>query len=158
MNQMGVLEYYKSHGEAAKVEHIRDLYRIMEKLDAAYEGPAGLARLNQILQMAALTAGEPAQQVRNEDRIPIITIHQAKGSEFDHVFLAGLNEGTFPSPFAIAEGRDAEEMRLFYVAITRPKKELVITFRGNTRMGRGMRPSPLLDYMPRDPELVERRY
>ena len=54
---MGVLEYYKSHGEAAKVEHIRDLYRIMEKLDAAYEGPAGLARLNQILQMAALTAG-----------------------------------------------------------------------------------------------------
>ena len=35
----------------------------MEKLDAAYEGPAGLARLNQILQMAALTAGEPAQQV-----------------------------------------------------------------------------------------------
>ena len=52
----------------------------------------GLARLNQILQMAALTAGEPAQQVRNEDRIPIITIHQAKGSEFDHVFLAGLND------------------------------------------------------------------
>ena len=158
MNQMGVLEYYKSHGELAKVEHIRDLYRIMEKLDEAYEGPVGLARLNQILQMAALTAGEPMQQVRGEERIPIITVHQSKGSEFDYVFLAGLNEGSFPSPFAIVEGRDAEEMRLFYVAITRPKKELVITFRGNTRMGRGMRPSPLLDYMPRDPELVERRY
>ncbi|WP_314727011.1 3'-5' exonuclease [uncultured Veillonella sp.] len=158
MNQMGVLEYYKSHGELAKVENIRDLYRIMEKLDEAYEGPVGLARLNQILQMAALTAGEPMQQVRGQERIPIITVHQSKGSEFDYVFLAGLNEGSFPSPFAIAEGRDAEEMRLFYVAITRPKKELVITFRGNTRMGRGMRPSPLLDYMPRDPELVERRY
>ena len=77
--------------------------------------------------MAALTAGEPAQQVRNEDRIPIITIHQAKGSEFDHVFLAGLNEGTFPSPFAISEGREDEEKRLFYVAITRPKQELTIT-------------------------------
>ena len=158
MNQMGVLEYYKSHGEAAKVEHIRDLYRIMEKLDAAYEGPAGLARLNQILQMAALTAGEPAQQVRNEDRIPIITIHQAKGSEFDHVFLAGLNEGTFPSPFAIAEGREDEEKRLFYVAITRPKQELTITFEQTNIRGRAVQPSSLLNYMPRDPELVERRY
>ena len=158
MNQMGVLEYYKSHGEAAKVEHIRDLYRIMEKLDAAYEGPAGLARLNQILQMAALTAGEPAQQVRNEDRIPIITIHQAKGSEFDHVFLAGLNEGTFPSPFAIAEGREDEEKRLFYVAITRPKQELTITFEQTNIRGRAVQPSSLLNYMPRDNELVERRY
>ena len=158
MNQMGVLEYYKSHGEAAKVEHIRDLYRIMEKLDAAYEGPAGLARLNQILQMAALTAGEPAQQVRNEDRIPIITIHQAKGSEFDHVFLAGLNEGTFPSPFAISEGREDEEKRLFYVAITRPKQELTITFEQTNIRGRAVQPSSLLNYMPRDPELVERRY
>ena len=158
MNQMGVLEYYKSHGEAAKVEHIRDLYRIMEKLDAAYEGPAGLARLNQILQMAALTAGEPAQQVRNEDRIPIITIHQAKGSEFDHVFLAGLNEGTFPSPFAIAEGREDEEKRLFYVAITRPKQELTITFEQTNIRGRAVQPSSLLNYMPRDNDLVERRY
>ena len=158
MNQMGVLEYYKSHGEAAKVEHIRDLYRIMEKLDAAYEGPVGLARLNQILQMAALTAGEPAQQVRNEDRIPIITIHQAKGSEFDYVFLAGLNEGTFPSPFALAEGRDDEEKRLFYVAITRSKQELAITFEQTSIRGRAVQPSSLLNYMPRDNELVERRY
>ena len=158
MNQMGVLEYYKSHGEAAKVEHIRDLYRIMEKLDAAYEGPAGLARLNQILQLAALTAGEPAQQVRNEDRIPIITIHQAKGSEFDYVFLAGLNEGTFPSPFALAEGREDEEKRLFYVVITRPKQELTITFEQTNMRGRAVQPSSLLNYMPRDPELVERRY
>ena len=158
MNQMGVLEYYKSYGEAAKVEHIRDLYRIMEKLDTAYEGPPGLARLNQILQMAALTAGEPTQQVRNEDRIPIITIHQAKGSEFDYVFLAGLNEGTFPSPFALAEGRDDEEKRLFYVAITRPKQELAITFEQTSIRGRAVQPSSLLNYMPRDPDLVERRY
>ena len=38
MNQMGVLDYYKSHGEMAKVEHVRDLYRIMESLDKEYEG------------------------------------------------------------------------------------------------------------------------
>ena len=156
MNHMGVLEYYKSHGEAAKVEHIRDLYRIMEKLDADYDGPPGLARLNQILQMAALTAGEPAQQVRNDERIPIITVHQAKGSEFDYVFLAGMNQGVFPSPFAVDEGREDEEKRLFYVAITRPKRELVITYKHENERGRGVQPSILLNYMPTDADLVER--
>ena len=156
MNHMGVLEYYKSHGEAAKVEHIRDLYRIMEKLDADYDGPTGLARLNQILQIAALTAGEPAQQVKNDDRIPIITVHQAKGSEFDYVFLAGMNQGVFPSPFAVDEGREDEEKRLFYVAITRPKRELVITYKHENERGRGVQPSPLLNYMPTDANLVER--
>ena len=43
MNQMGVLDYYKSHGEMAKVEHIRDLYRIMESLDKEYEGTTGIS-------------------------------------------------------------------------------------------------------------------
>ena len=73
-------------------------------------------------------------------------------------FLAGLNEGTFPSPFAIAEGREDEEKRLFYVAITRPKQELTITFKQTNIRGRAVPPSSLLNYMPRDNELVERRY
>ena len=63
------------------------------------KAPVGLARLNQILQMAALTAGEPAN--RYEKEIAFHHYHsQAKGSEFDHVF-AGLNEGTFPSPLPL---------------------------------------------------------
>ena len=70
----------------------------MEKLDAAYEGPAGLARLNQILQMAALTAGEPAQQVRNEDRIPIITIHQAKGASLTMYSYSRPQRRYLPKP------------------------------------------------------------
>ena len=155
MNQMGVLDYYKSHGEMAKVEHIRDLYRIMESLDKEYEGTTGLARLNHILQLAALTAGEP-HQMSKQSKIPIITVHQAKGSEFDHVFLAGMNQGTFPSFMSLREGNEDEEKRLFYVAITRPKQELVITYTHESQRGQGTSPSVFLDYMPRDPKLVER--
>ena len=155
MNQMGVLDYYKSHGEMAKVEHIRDLYRIMESLDKEYEGTTGLARLNHILQLAALTAGEP-QQMSKQSKIPIITVHQAKGSEFDHVFLAGMNQGIFPSFMSLREGNEDEEKRLFYVAITRPKQELVITYTNESQRGQGTSPSVFLDYIPRDPKLVER--
>ena len=155
MNQMGVLEYYKSHGEMTKVEHIRDLYRIMESLDKEYEGMTGLARLNHILQLAALTAGEP-QQMSKQSKIPIITIHQAKGSEFDHVFLAGMNQGTFPSFISLREGNEDEEKRLFYVAITRPKQELIITYTNESQRGQGTAPSAFLDYMPKDSKLVER--
>ena len=147
MNQMGVLDYYKSH--------IRDLYRIMESLDKEYEGMTGLARLNHILQLAALTAGEP-QQMSKQSKIPIITIHQAKGSEFDHVFLAGMNQGTFPSFISLREGNEDEEKRLFYVAITRPKQELIITYTNESQRGQGTAPSAFLDYMPKDSKLVER--
>ena len=61
-------------------------------------------------------------------QIPIITIHQAKGSEFDYVFLAGLQEGTFPGFQAEKSGRLAEEARLFYVAMTRAKKQLFLSW------------------------------
>ena len=155
MNQMGVLAYYKSHGEMAKVEHIRELYRIMESLDKEYKGTTGLARLNHILQLAALTAGEP-QQMTKQSKIPIITVHQAKGSEFDYVFLAGMNQGVFPSFMSLREGNEDEEKRLFYVAITRPKQELVITYTNESQRGQGTAPSAFLDYMPRDSKLVER--
>ena len=154
-SQMGVLAYYKSHGEMAKVEHIRELYRIMESLDKEYKGTTGLARLNYILQLAALTAGEP-QQMTKQSKIPIITVHQAKGSEFDYVFLAGMNQGVFPSFMSLREGNEDEEKRLFYVAITRPKQELVITYTNESQRGQGTAPSAFLDYMPRDVKLVER--
>ena len=75
----------------------------------AYEGPAGLARLNQILQLAALTAGEPHNRCETKTAFLSLPFTKQKGSEFDYVFLAGHNEGTFPSPFALAEGRHEQK-------------------------------------------------
>lgn len=154
MNDMGVLGYYKSHGEASRVEYIRDLYRLLSKLEEEQPGESGEAYLRDILQTAALTAGEVDQRAALKKAIPIITVHQAKGSEFDHVFLAGMNESVFPSFMAIKEGKEEEEKRLFYVALTRAKQELTITYpmESNTQSGRKWqrKPSPFLSYLPEE--------
>ena len=69
--------------------------------------------------------------LRNDKKIPIITVHQAKGIEFDYVFVAGLMESTFPSFLALKNKTIDEDTRLFYVAITRAKKKLFLSFNGN---------------------------
>lgn len=61
------------------------------------------------------------------DRLHIITLHCAKGLEFDTVFMVGMEEGTFPHFNAIQGESIEEEMRLCYVGITRSKKELYFT-------------------------------
>ncbi len=64
----------------------------------------------------------------NEDAVVLMTIHSSKGLEFKYVFLAGLEEGIFPSQRSSASIDDLEEeRRLMYVAVTRAKKELTIT-------------------------------
>ena len=70
-------------------------------------------------------------------RVTIMTIHAAKGLEFDNVFLAGWEEGVFPSQRAMDEGGLAsleEERRLAYVAITRARRRATILHAANRRI------------------------
>lgn len=151
MNDMGVIEYYKGRHEVERVEHIRDLYRILLDLEVTNEALGGRDCLQRILEEAALTAGEPDRRIKNSTRIPIITIHQAKGSEFDYVFLAGMTDNNFPSFYALKEGRLSEEQRLFYVALTRAKKELYISYsKTGGPYNRETTPSRFLKYLPSD--------
>jgi len=62
------------------------------------------------------------------DRVVILTVHAAKGLEFPYVFIYGMNDGQFPSKRACEEGGEEEERRLCYVALTRPQRELTISF------------------------------
>jgi DNA helicase-2/ATP-dependent DNA helicase PcrA len=67
---------------------------------------------------------------RETPTLKLMTIHQAKGLEFPHVFIIGLSEGTFPNMRTIREGKkngEEEERRLMYVAITRAEKGLYLT-------------------------------
>ena len=65
----------------------------------------------------------------NADQVNMMTIHSAKGLEFPVVFIAGLEEGLFPSELSADSPRELEEeRRLFYVALTRAEKQVVLTF------------------------------
>lgn len=123
--EMGMDLYYRERGELLRLENLRELYR--RARDADDEEVRPLDALLRFLSEASLTTTDLDLRSKKVE-IPIITVHQAKGTEFDYVFLAGLQEGTFPGLQAERTGRLAEEARLFYVAITRPRKRLFLSW------------------------------
>ena len=91
----------------------------------------------------------------DDDRVQLMTLHAAKGLEFPHVFLIGLEEGLLPHRNSIDSGDVAEERRLAYVGITRARESLTLTLAGRRRQfGETLEttPSRFLDELP-DAEL-----
>jgi DNA helicase-2/ATP-dependent DNA helicase PcrA len=108
----------------------------LDVLDADAPLPAVMSPLSAFLSHASLEAGD-AQAQAGQDALQLMTVHSAKGLEFDAVFITGLEEGLFPHESSSREmdGVD-EERRLMYVAITRAKKRLYMSFT-QTRMLHG---------------------
>lgn len=84
--------------------------------------------------IALLTDADKAEETEEDrNRVALMTIHAAKGLEFPYVFIVGLEENLFPSQLSLNSRTDLEEeRRLFYVALTRAEKKVVITY-ANTR-------------------------
>lgn len=117
---------FRAYYEPGAIESIRELYRIAQGL----EDPELSFQDNiiELLAFSALHYSEIEQSDLFKGRIPIITVHQAKGLEFDEVFVAGCNEKVFPSYMSLKSNHLSEEMRLFYVAMTRAKEKLYISY------------------------------
>ncbi|TFW10616.1 DNA helicase II [Massilia arenosa] len=100
----------------------------IEVMDADAPLATVMSPLSAFLSHASLEAGD-AQAQAGQDALQMMTVHSAKGLEFDAVFITGLEEGLFPHESSAREndGLD-EERRLMYVAITRAKKRLYMTF------------------------------
>ena len=138
MLQGGVKAYYTSQQEKQalsgqpinRIDNIRKLYRLAQELDTRPRQDARDA-LTDFLQLTSLSNSELDSLLAKKPQIPIITIHQAKGLEFDYVFLACLQEGTFPLSRTISQHELDEEKRLFYVAMTRAKKRLYLSWHRN---------------------------
>ncbi|MDW7670340.1 MAG: 3'-5' exonuclease [Bacillota bacterium] len=137
--------------EEGRLENIREFCQLVQHLD----DPSLSHRdaLHELLRITALSNIELDRLVDNTTRIPIITVHQAKGAEFDVVFVAGLQEGTFPNTFAIRSNQFDEEMRLFYVAMTRAKSKLFLSWSRFNQYHRRKDISRLIQYIPS--ELIE---
>jgi len=109
--------------------------------------------LTEFLQEVALLS-EIDQKNEEKDAITLMTLHSAKGLEFDTVFFVGLEEGILPHSRSLVEPKDlAEEVRLAYVGLTRARKNLFLVF-AKSRMSFGNRqiqtPSRILKALPQD--------
>ena len=115
----------KSPQAPARLENLKELIRFMEEFDT----------LGAFLEHVSLVMD--ADQASDGDRVSVMTLHAAKGLEFDTVFLPGWEEGLFPHQRSLDESGLAgleEERRLAYVGITRAKKRAHISFAQNRRV------------------------
>ncbi|MBY0583449.1 MAG: UvrD-helicase domain-containing protein [Sphingomonas sp.] len=121
----GVLQVEKSVEASGRLENLNELVRAMEEYET----------LGEFLEHVSLVMDNEAGA--QDPQVTIMTIHAAKGLEFDTVFLVGWEEGVFPSQRALDEGGLAsleEERRLAYVAITRARRRATILHAANRRI------------------------
>jgi DNA helicase-2/ATP-dependent DNA helicase PcrA len=125
----GLKAMYKAEkGERAeqRIENLNELVTACQTFVSDPELVEDLTPLTAFLTHAALESGE-SQAEEFESAVQLMTMHSAKGLEFPLVFIAGLEEGMFPSQQSVEEiGRLEEERRLCYVGMTRAMKKLYL--------------------------------
>ncbi len=124
LDRSGYLSYLKTLENAdTKIENVEELRTSAVQYMNSAEEPT----LGGFLEEVALYT-EADRDDGSEDRVTLMTIHSAKGLEYDNVYITGLEEGIFPSSRSIDSEEDIEEeRRLAYVAITRARAKLYIT-------------------------------
>lgn len=136
IQQSGLYAMYQAEkGEKAKarLENLEELVSACKQFEAP-EDAENMTPLSAFLAHASLEAGE-TQADSHQDSVQMMTIHTAKGLEFPLVFIAGVEEGMFPSQMSHEEpGRLEEERRLCYVGMTRAMQKLYLTYAENRRL------------------------
>lgn len=124
MNDIGYIEMLNKNLEENRIDNIHELQRSIYEFEN--QNP-DLATIENYLQEIALYTDNDDND--DSQYVSLMTIHMAKGLEFDYVFVLGLSEGIFPSFRSISESDEGieEERRLAYVAFTRAKKQLYLT-------------------------------
>ena len=116
----------KDEEGAEKIENLRELVALATRYDRT-EGEDGIENF---LSEIALVSDQDA--MKDEERVRLMTVHASKGLEFETVFITGLEEGLFPSDkdrdSQVSTEKSEEERRLFYVAVTRAKKKLFLSY------------------------------
>ena len=145
------LEEEGTDEDKARIENINELVSKTADYMEQAENPSLSEFLQQVSLVADIDSVDP-----DGDYVLLMTLHSAKGLEFDYVYMTGMEENTFPSYMAVS-GEDSEELeeerRLCYVGITRARKELTMTA-AQMRMVRGepqfLRASRFVREIPRD--------
>jgi len=158
IDRTGLLEYYREQDRAESTQRVRNLE---ELVSAATEYPSSPEGLTEFLELIELDQNALEEEETDLNRVTLITMHNTKGLEFDRVVISGLEEGLFPRGGVYDDEEEIEEeRRLFYVSITRARKELYLTScRRRMLYGRteDALPSRFLEELPEDHIEIEGR-
>jgi len=164
LHESGYLEALEAEARGdvtveTRIENLEELVGVAREFDQnrEVEGPSAERPLEQFLAQISLLSDQDALR-QEESLVTLMTLHNAKGLEYDAVFLIGCEEGLFPHSRSIEEGNLEEERRLCYVGVTRARQRLYATCARQRRIfgGQGYAlPSRFLGELP--DELVERR-
>ena len=129
LERSGYRASLEEEGEVEAQTRLENIEELVNKA-AAYEAAAEEPSLGAFLEEVALVADVDAME-DTDDRVTLMTLHSAKGLEFDNVWMCGMEDGLFPSMMAINSEDSVsaieEERRLCYVGITRARKRLTLT-------------------------------
>jgi DNA helicase-2/ATP-dependent DNA helicase PcrA len=141
-----------------RVENLEELIGVAGEFDAnrELEGESEVRPLEEFLAQISLYTDQDS--IAEDDLCTLMTLHNAKGLEYEAVFMIGCEEGVFPHMRSLEEGNLEEERRLCYVGVTRARQRLYITYarRRSLHGGRGYNlPSRFVAEIPE--ELIERQ-
>lgn len=144
--------YKKTEEDQERLENIKELVTLSTKYDNLVPEDG----IEKLIEEAALQTDQDELKEEKE-AVTLMTIHASKGLEFDYVFITGLEEGLFPHERMGGEEKDnEEERRLFYVALTRARERIFLTYT-NVRTIFGSKqvnvPSQFVDDI--DPDMIE---
>ena len=133
LKRIGIINVLKLDGTPESISRIENIEELINGIKDFIEGEKEVvdskATLSDFLEDVAL-ASELDKNINDyQKKVSLMTIHLAKGLEFNHVYIVGLEEDLFPSAMSSTTRADLEEeRRLFYVALTRAKKKVTITY------------------------------
>ena len=134
----GLIAYQqKNHPETAKnkLENLQELINALQQYETTQENSSTLLLASQFIADITIDNRNPHEKEVAQDQVQLMTLHTAKGLEFQQVFLTGLEEGLFPHKMALQEGRELEEeRRLCYVGMTRAMETLHLSHAENRRL------------------------
>lgn len=123
----GLQRIYKDIKEADnRRENVLEFINYIGQYDAEHGGNASLTDFMESYSL--MDENDRTDNDSDRDAPVMSTVHAAKGLEFPAVFLVGVEQGTFPHERALLENGEEEERRLFYVAVTRAKEYLFMTY------------------------------
>ncbi len=115
--------------EISRYENMEELLNGIKAFTEAAETNGEPSTLEAYLANVALLTDQDNEKEKDRNKVTLMTMHSAKGLEFNYVYIVGMEDTLFPSPMSTGSSRELEEeRRLFYVALTRARKQVILSY------------------------------